>query len=227
MDRENTVRDDATAPREVRVWDLMVRVGHWTLVVAFATAWFTGEEESLVHIWSGYVVAAVVAVRLLWGFVGTRHARFSEFVRGPGAVIAYMRGLATGNAPRFIGHNPAGGAMAIALLAALAVTTISGMMVYAIEENAGPLAGFASMTDSAPVLAPIVLQAHARNDDDDNHPEGSGEGSEEFWEEVHEFGANASLALIVLHVLGVLASSLAHRENLPRAMVTGMKRSNP
>jgi cytochrome b len=223
MSEKSSNGHHASGPREVRVWDLVVRIGHWTLVVAFATAWLTGEEESLVHIWSGYAIAAVVALRLLWGVVGTRYARFRDFVRGPGAVVAYLLGLAKGSAPRYIGHNPAGGAMAIALLVALAVTTISGMMVYAIEENAGPLAGFAKVGDGAPALPAIVPMANAR-DDDDHRTESRGERDEEFWEELHEASANVTLALIVLHVLGVLASSLVHRENLVRSMVTGNKR---
>lgn len=226
MDNENTIRDDAPTSTEVGVWDLVVRAGHWTLVAAFTTAWFTGEEESLIHIWSGYTIAAVVALRIVWGFIGTRHARFGDFVSSPRAVIGYLGGLAAGNAPRFIGHNPAGGAMAIALLVALAVTAGSGMMVYAIEENAGPLAGFAAIDDT-PAGPALVPQARAHDKDDDHHSEGPSEAQEEFWEELHELSANTTLTLIVLHVLGVFASSLVHRENLPRSMVTGMKRRNP
>jgi cytochrome b len=213
----------ATGPgSEVRVWDLLVRLGHWTLVIAFTIAWLTSEEDSALHIWSGYTVAAVVLVRLCWGVVGTRHARFSDFVRGPGAVIGYLRGLASGTAPRYLGHNPAGGAMTVLLLLALAVTTVSGMMVYAIEENAGPLAGFVAST-GAPTAG--FLPAARADDDEERGHGGHDEASEEFWEEIHEVAANLCLALIILHVLGVVASSLAHHENLPRAMVTGRKRA--
>jgi len=208
-----------TIQAEVRVWDLLVRLGHWTLVLAFTIAWFTGEDESRLHLWSGYAIAAVVALRLCWGLVGTRYARFTNFVRGPRAVIAYLRGLLSGTAPRYLGHNPAGGAMTVLLLLALAVTTVSGMMVYAIEENAGPLAGFVASRDTTP---PAVSLPAARAEDDEHR--GHGEDSEEFWEEIHEVAANLCLALIILHVLGVVASSLAHHENLPRAMVTGRKR---
>jgi cytochrome b len=225
LNREGTGTAMGEPDREVKVWDLLVRLGHWTLVIAFTIAWLTGEEESALHSWSGYVIAGVVALRVCWGLVGTRHARFSDFVRGPRAVIGYLRGLAAGTAPRYLGHNPAGGAMTVLLLLALAVTTVSGMMVYAIEENAGPLAGFvASTSASAPGLA-LVPAAMADDDGDDHGRRGHDEEGEELWEEIHEVAANLCLALIILHILGVIASSLAHHENLPRAMVTGKKRA--
>ncbi|HBO13732.1 MAG TPA: cytochrome B [Halieaceae bacterium] len=211
--------------REIKVWDLLVRLGHWTLVIAFTIAWLTGEEESALHIWSGYIIAGVVALRLCWGVVGTRHARFSDFVRGPRAVFAYLRGLAAGTAPRYLGHNPAGGAMTVLLLVALAVTTVSGMMVYAIEENAGPLAGFVASTDAPSPALGLVPMALADDDEEENGHRVHEEEGEELWEEIHEVAANLCLALIILHILGVIASSLAHHENLPRAMVTGRKRA--
>jgi cytochrome b len=140
-------------------------------------------------------------------------------------VLGYLRGLAAGTAPRYLGHNPAGGAMTVLLLLALAVTTVSGMMVYAIEENAGPLAGFVAST-SAPTPTPGLVPLAVADDDGEEHGgRGHDEAGEEFWEEIHEVAANLCLALIILHILGVIASSLAHHENLPRAMVTGKKRA--
>jgi cytochrome b len=112
--------------------------------------------------------------------------------------------------------------MVLALLLALATTTVSGMMVLAIEENAGPLAGLVATRDARRASTALIPAAQA---DEDEH-EGKGEAGEEFWEEVHEVSANASLALVLLHIAGVFASSLAHRENLPRAMVTGRKRAD-
>lgn len=225
-DHDSGNGDDVS--KQVRVWDPIVRVAHWTLVLGFTAAWLSSEHEGPLHIWSGYVVAGVVLLRIVWGFTGGRYARFSAFLAPPSAVIAYLAGLLTGRAKRFVGHNPAGAAMAIALLLALAVTTASGMMVYAIEENAGPLQGLAAVRSDATLQVSVLPVARA--DDDERAEHGAGgahgdDGGEEFWEEVHEASANASLGLVILHIAGVLASSLAHRENLPRAMVTGNKRA--
>lgn len=200
----------------IRVWDLIVRLGHWILAIGFLVAWLSAEEWESVHVWSGYVIGAMIAIRLVWGFVGTRHARFTDFVRGPRKVLAYLKGLVRGEAPRYLGHNPAGGAMAIALLLALSVTAGSGVILYAIEDNAGPLAAYVN-----PAAAPYATAAgEERNHEDDDES-----ASEELWEEIHEIAANATLWLVGLHILGVIASSLAHRENLPQGMITGRKRA--
>ena len=100
----------------VAVWDPFVRIFHWTLVGAFATAWLTAEEIQPVHEFAGYAVAALVSFRLVWGFVGGRYARFSQFVRGPAATLSYVGDIAKGCERRFLGHNPAGAAMMVALL---------------------------------------------------------------------------------------------------------------
>lgn len=183
-----------TANEQVRVWDPLVRIGHWTLVVTFFTAYLTEDDFLTVHVWAGYVLACVVAFRLLWGLVGTRHARFTDFVRGPRAVYAYFRDALSQRGRRYLGHNPAGGAMVLALLICLTLTAVSGMGLYAVEEGAGPLAGWI---------------AEGRYED--------------AWEEVHEVFANLSLMLVILHVAGVAFSSVIHRENLVQAMVTGRK----
>ena len=119
------------------VWDAPVRVFHWLLVLTFAAAWFTAESERwrLVHVTAGYTMAGLVAFRLLWGVVGTRHARFSDFVRGPRAVAAYVRSLVRGQPQHHAGHNPAGAVAIVALLALAAVTTATGWASY------GKLAG--------------------------------------------------------------------------------------
>ena len=103
------------AVREVKVWDPLVRVFHWTLVIGFFTAYFTeGEEETLfLHTWAGYTVAGLVLVRLLWGFIGTRHARFSDFVRRPTVVKDYLSDVLRLKPQRYLGHNPAGGLMIV------------------------------------------------------------------------------------------------------------------
>jgi cytochrome b len=104
---------------KILVWDWPVRPGHWLMVAAFAMAWLTAESESwrCVHAAAGGVVVGVILFRLVWGVVGTRHARFASFLRGPAAVLAYLQALAQWHAPHATGHNPAGGWAIMALLA--------------------------------------------------------------------------------------------------------------
>ena len=111
----------------VQVWDPIVRFGHWTLAVAFFTAYLTEDDLLTQHVWAGYVVGVVVCVRLLWGFIGPKHARFADFVRPPAETLRYIGDLAARRAKRHIGHNPAGGAMVVAVLVlgpALGLTTV-------------------------------------------------------------------------------------------------------
>jgi cytochrome b len=112
----------------IRVWDPLVRIGHWTLVLAVAAAWFTSEGNHELHEAIGYVALAVVVVRLAWGFIGPRYARFSQFVRGPAATLRYTGQLVHGREPRYIGHNPLGGWMIVALLLGTALTALSGVL---------------------------------------------------------------------------------------------------
>jgi cytochrome b len=116
-------------PAEVKVWDPFVRIFHWSLVALFFLAFLTGDDAELVHIWAGYAVAGLVALRIVWGFIGPRHARFSDFVRGPATVIAYLRDSLLFRARRYIGHNPAGGVMVLALFALIAAVTATGYML--------------------------------------------------------------------------------------------------
>jgi cytochrome b len=174
----------ATPPATVKVWDPFVRVFHWSLVALFVIAYATGDEVERVHIAAGYGIAGLLMLRIVWGIIGPRHARFTDFVRPPREALGYLRDALMLRARRYIGHNPAGGLMVVALIIMLGGTCMTGYM----------------MTTNA------------------------------FWgseamEEVHGALANATIALIALHVLGVLVSSFEHRENLVKAMVTGRKRA--
>ena len=203
----------------IRVWDPLVRIFHWSLVLAFVVAYLSGDEENSVHIYSGYVVAGLIAFRLIWGITGTRYARFRNFMYSPRAVIGYLKGLLAGRPKHYIGHNPAGGWMIMVLLLTLAVVTVSGLKVYAIEGGLGPLAG------DTPSVS-LISQAHADSDDDDHgkHKEGRHEeAEEEFWEEIHEASSNFMLLLIVLHVAGVVVAGRLHGESLVKAMISGKK----
>jgi cytochrome b len=162
-----------------------VRVFHWSLVALFVIAYVTGDEIEKVHIAAAYATAGLLALRIVWGFIGSRHARFGDFVRSPRAALRYIRDTLLLRARRYVGHNPAGGLMVIALIVMLAVTCLTGYLMT---------------TDAY--------------------------WGSEAMEEVHGALANATVALIALHVLGVLAASFEHRENLVKAMVTGRKRAN-
>lgn len=208
--------------RQVKVWDPLVRIFHWSLVVAFTVAYLSGEdaEDGMnLHVWAGYAVLGLILLRLVWGLIGTRHARFTDFVYRPSTVLAYMRDLFRHRARRYLGHNPLGGVMTIALLLSLLATTVSGLAVYAAEDNAGPLAGLVTSIDQ-PLAQGAGRHRHAT--DHANEAEG---GGDDLLKEVHEFFANFTLFLVFLHIGGVLVSSLVHKENLPRAMITGRKRA--
>lgn len=118
-----------TRPAEVRVWDPMVRLFHWSLVLGFAVAWATGDEIKWLHLGAGYAIAGLIGFRILWGLVGTRHARFTDFVRHPSTVLAFLKDTARLRARRYLGHNPAGGAMTIAMLLMLAAISATGVMM--------------------------------------------------------------------------------------------------
>jgi cytochrome b len=120
---------DAAGSNLVEVWDLFVRIFHWLLVITFATAWYTGGIWDKPHLTSGYFVLALILARIVWGFVGSRYALFSNFVYPPRTIFLYLRDMAHLRAPHYVGHNPAGGAMVIALLTILLVLCITGIMM--------------------------------------------------------------------------------------------------
>lgn len=175
----------ATTPR-ILVWDAPVRLTHWLMVTSFFTAYLTTEDDELrwLHLSAGYTLAILVAFRLVWGVIGTRYALFSNFVRGPRAVLGYVRSLRTGHPEHHVGHNPAGAVAVLLLLGMAAIVTASGWVTYR-------------------------------------------QGDDSWIEEVHELAANLMLAVVVVHVLGVLVGSWLHRENLIGAMFTGKKPGDP
>jgi len=121
---------------KVLVWDLPVRVFHWLLAASFAGAWLTAEHERwrLLHITFGCTVLALAVLRLVWGIVGSPHARFAAFVRGPRAAASYLGGLARGRPQHYLGHNPAGGLAIVALLALAITAAATGLATYTLGD---------------------------------------------------------------------------------------------
>ncbi len=166
---------------EIKVWDRFVRLFHWGMVALVAGAFLTQDAKGP-HFAVGYAVLALLGARLIWGFVGTRYARFHDFVVGPRGVADYLRTLRAGHPRRYLGHNPAGGAMVLALLALLLATAGTGWL---------------SQTDRF--------------------------FGDDLVSGLHSALSSVLIGAIVLHVLGVVVSSVLHRENLGRAMLTGRK----
>ncbi len=206
-----------TGNNEVKVWDPLVRSFHWLLVISFAIAYVSGEETEDVHVIAGYIVCGLVVFRLLWGVIGSRYARFSNFLYGPKKVREYLTSLISKAPQHYVGHNPAGGWMVIVLLVMLIVISYSGLKVYGLEGE-GPLASQGSVTTF------VINNAYADEDGDEDERHEFGESvEEEFWEDIHEFASNLMLVFIALHILGVMVSSHLHKENLVRAMINGKK----
>ncbi len=206
-----------SAAERVKVWDPAVRAGHWLLVALFAAAYVTGEgDREDWHAYAGYGVLGVVAFRLLWGFVGTRYARFADFLRGPRETLAYLKSFAAGRPARYLGHNPAGGWMIVLLLAMLLLTVWTGLETYG-AQGKGPLA---TGLPAAAVVAPAYADGGERV-----KVKRRRSAKERFWKELHEGLSNATLLLVLLHVAGAIAASAVHRENLIKAMFTGTKAS--
>ncbi|WFU49876.1 cytochrome b/b6 domain-containing protein [Sinorhizobium terangae] len=121
-------REAASGVREVLVWDPIVRLFHWGVVLCCALDLFLLAPGKAAHRYVGYAALLLLAVRFVWGFIGTRYARFADFVRAPPVVLRYARAAATGTAERHIGHNPAAGWMMVLLMALLAVVIVSGWL---------------------------------------------------------------------------------------------------
>jgi cytochrome b len=135
------VSDVPVSERERLVWDLPVRIVHWLIVLAVTASWAThyaGVEWFAWHRRSGYVVLVLVAFRMVWGFLGTRHARFASFVRGPRFIVEYLRGRASGG----VGHNPLGALAVMAMLVALLLQASTGLFANDEIMNVGPFYGW-------------------------------------------------------------------------------------
>lgn len=172
--------------QRILVWDVPTRVFHWLLAVSFAGAFLTAESERYreIHVTLGYTLLGLIAFRLVWGFLGSRYARFRSFLFRPVEIIAYVTSLAKARPAHYAGHNPAGSVSVFLLLALGMLAGASGVLAF--QDVGGD-----------------VL------------------------EELHEMTAYAMLAVVALHVAGVVLSSVMHRENLVGSMITGLKSGLP
>lgn len=181
--------------KTVKVWDPSVRIFHWALAALVGAAFLTADDETIPwHVRGGVLIAGLLIYRTLWGLVGPGPARFRSFVKGPRAVVAYLRDYLKGRPPVHRSHNPLGAVMVVTLLLVLAGAVVTGALTNASAEWDGPLAALIG--------------------------ERAGHGLEE----AHEFFANSLLVLVPLHVLGVIVSSFLERQNLVKGMITGMKK---
>jgi cytochrome b len=184
-----------TLPARHFVWDLPIRICHWTIVLLVAFSWWSAENHEMEwHYRSGLALCALVIFRIAWGFFGTSSARFADFVKGPGAVLAYLRPRGLPIVPR-LGHNPLGGWSVVLLIGLLALQVTTGLFAVDIDGlESGPLSYLVDF-DQGRTAA-----------------------------EIHEVSFNLLLALIALHVVAVLFYLLARRKNLITAMFTGVQR---
>lgn len=206
-------------------WDPLVRLTHWGVAAAVLANGIVTEEGSSIHVWIGYGAFALLALRLLWGFVGTAPARFSAFPISLSAARAHVGDLLAGRRRRHGSHNPLGALMVYALWGSLAVVIATGVamagspLTYQPEDHDRPAIAGAASTAKADDHE--RREAHEREHDDED------EEGEEILEEIHGVFANLMLILAALHVGGVLLESRLSGENLARAMVTGAKRRGP
>ena len=201
----------------IKVWDILVRVFHWSLATFFVLAYVTGEELETAHAWAGYVIIGLLIFRVVWGLVGSKHARFSDFIYSPAKIFDYLKSLMSSKPNHYLGHNPAGGVMVVLLLVFLSLCSWSGLKAYE-AEGKGPLA-------STEMSLVSLAQADSWYEEEEEH-EGHGRKGDEFWEEVHEAFVNFTLLLVFLHLGGVFISGALHRENLVKSMITGRKEKN-
>jgi cytochrome b len=194
MNAVDSTRSDLPTTR--KVWDWPVRIFHWLLVLSIIGAYVThrlGIEYFKYHLWCGYTVIVLVVFRIIWGLVGTRHARFHHFVRGPVTTVRYGRELLRGEHTPHAGHNPLGALMVVALLASLLVQAITGLVANDEIFNTGPLYGYVTPERSLD-LTSLHRQLF-------------------YW----------IVALIALHIAAVLVHLVFKKENLAHALITGRK----
>ena len=216
---------------QIKVWDIFVRLFHWLLVILLFIAYATGDDAKNIHIYSGYLILVIITARVFWGFFGTKYALFKNFICSPVKAFIYTKELLTGNPKHYTGHNPAAAWMVIFIILTSLVVCVSGYKEYAakgIEFSHGFNNEFS-----------FIKEAYADDDEKEEHKENhkqhgnterennKSEGEDGIWHDLHEISAQFMIGLIIMHIIGVAASSRVHNENLVKSMVTGKKRCPP
>lgn len=207
-------------------WDALVKLTHWGTALAVLANALVLRPGSDWHIWAGYGVAALLGLRMLWGFVGPVEARFASFPPSPGCAIRHIRGMATDQSEPHRSHNPLGALMVYALWITLGVIVATGLAMAgpsAPDGNTQAIIVAGDERASVPVqtVDATTAQAEERGEWDEDHEEESDDEGESGWEEAHEMAVNLLYVLVALHVLGVMFESRRTRSPLIRAMLPG------
>ena len=121
--------------KTIVVWDLFVRIFHWALVILVGLAFLTGDDNNRFHAYAGYAVLLLIALRLIWGLIGSQHARFANFITAPGVAIEYLKGMLCGRPGYFLGHNPAAAWMVVVLLLVLLLVNATGYLALPTQDS--------------------------------------------------------------------------------------------
>ncbi len=202
--------------KNVEVWDILIRIFHWSLVASFIIAYLTSTEKNEIHNYAGYTVLGLIIFRVVWGFWGSRHARFSNFVTSFSTVVRFVKSLFSKKPKRYMGHNPLGGWMVIAMLITLFMLCYSGIKLNALQGGGEPLALQMPSID-------LISSAYAKEDIEQFLIREPDEVGEDYWKEMHAQYFYLMLILIALHLAEVLVSSLLYKENFVKEMWTGKK----
>lgn len=198
----------------LRRWDPVVKITHWAVVAAVLANAVVTEEGSAPHIWVGYSLAAVLAARLLWGFIGPVEARFSAFPPSPRRAIEHIREIRTGRKEVHSSHNPLGALMVYAIWGTLSVIIATGIMMAGSPPT--------SLSDqSAKHDKEISERAETRGDSGQSEYEGKKAEKEDPMREIHETSVNLLYILIVLHLAGVIFETRRSGRTIVLAMMPG------
>lgn len=212
MGASNTPQSNEGAQSPPELWDPLVRISHWLIAVAVIANGLLNKPGGTIHIWIGWGVLALLALRFVWGFLGPAEARFSAFPPDPRAAVSHLIDLVRGNPRHYRSHNPAGAIMVYALWACLVVVTGTGLYMTGAKS---PI----TIAEEKAAVAAGDWSVLVKDDDDEK-----GEDSKllgEAAKEVHEIAANLMLVLALIHVAGVAVESRATRRNLVRPMLVG------